>query len=277
MSFCKNLGLRLVSLLLFLIVAGCSEEKAGPNKGDKSRGDDAPARVCKGGSVVIEDLWLTPGPVEGTSGGYATVRIESGESDSLLAVACDIAERVELHEMQSENGETVMQKITTPLYLSKSDPIVLEPGGKHIMLIDLKKELQIGKNVDLSFRWSSGERTTCPGVVSNAPPEKYLRGSEIYISYCAACHGQAGEGQGNIYPPLAGSDFFADKEKTISAIVNGLHGEITVNGKKYNGIMNKLPSIYDNQEAAEVINFTLQQFADSLWQTTKEVVARIRD
>ena len=283
MNFCKSLGIGLVPLFFFLIVAGCSEKEANSNEQSGAQQEEEPARVCKTGSRVIEDLWLTPAPLGGTSGAYGRIRLDSQESDSLVEITCNVAGRVELHDMRSDSGEMAMVKLATPLHLSQEEPLILKPGGKHIMFINLQKEIEVGDSIEIGFRWIGGVETTCIGVVSVNPPERPKKkvesnvGKNIYSRYCAACHGETGEGQGNIFPPLANSDFLRDKEKTISAIVNGLQGEIIVNGKKYNGMMNRLPAIYDNQEAAEVINFTLQKFADSSWQTTAEEVAKIRD
>lgn len=102
-------------------------------------------------------------------------------------------------------------------------------------------------------------------------------GAEQYLAYCAACHRDDGSGIGSIYPPLDGSDFLADRERTIDAIINGLQGPITIDGKEYNGTMPPLPPIYDNETAAAVINYVIDRFGGGSWQTTAEEVAAIRD
>ena len=117
------------------------------------------------------------------------------------------------------------------------------------------------------------DRTAEPagGPVGSGP------GAELYISYCAACHSEDGSGIGSIYPPLAGSEFLQDREQTIGAILNGLQGPITVGEKEYNGTMPPLPPIYDNEQAAAVINYVVERFGGGSWQTTAEEVAAIRE
>lgn len=102
-------------------------------------------------------------------------------------------------------------------------------------------------------------------------------GADVYLSYCAACHKDDGSGIGSIFPPLDGSDFLTDRERTIDAILNGLQGPITIDGKEYNGTMPPLPPMYDDETAAAVINYVVDRFGGGSWQTTAEEVAAIRD
>jgi nitrite reductase (NO-forming) len=63
-------------------------------------------------------------------------------------------------------------------------------------------------------------------------------GPGLYRQYCAACHGQEGRGIPNVFPPLAGSDFLAaQRAQALRAPLEGLRGDLTVNGLKYNGWM----------------------------------------
>jgi mono/diheme cytochrome c family protein len=83
------------------------------------------------------------------------------------------------------------------------------------------------------------------------------RGEEVYNANCITCHLQKGEGLEGTYPPLAKADYIA-KDKTgklvIGAVLNGLEGEITVNGKKYNVMMPPQNYLTDDQ-VADVLNY----------------------
>src|SRR5690606_8855382 len=59
-----------------------------------------------------------------------------------------------------------------------------------------------------------------------------LRGKAVYQGTCSTCHMQDGKGMENVFPPLASSDFMmADIDRSIKAVLQGLTGPITVNGK----------------------------------------------
>ncbi len=63
-------------------------------------------------------------------------------------------------------------------------------------------------------------------------------GKEIYSRNCVSCHMDQGEGLEGIFPPLAKSDYLlANKKRAIQQTLYGANGEMTVNGKVYNGEM----------------------------------------
>jgi mono/diheme cytochrome c family protein len=80
------------------------------------------------------------------------------------------------------------------------------------------------------------------------------RGSEIYADFCVTCHMPSGDGVTSTFPPLAKSDYLMkNREASIKGIKYGQSGEITVNGKKYNGFM--APLGLGDDEIADVMNF----------------------
>lgn len=90
------------------------------------------------------------------------------------------------------------------------------------------------------------------------------RGAKVYKGYCSSCHQANGQGLSTIYPPLAKSDWLKNtpKEKVIEAVVYGLKGPITVNGKKYNGVMNPLPTNFKDEDIAAVITYVYNSWGN---------------
>lgn len=78
-------------------------------------------------------------------------------------------------------------------------------------------------------------------------------GESIYKRTCAQCHMAGGDGIPNVYPPLAKSDYLADKEKTIQQVIKGSSGKLVVNGKEYNNTM--LPQNLNDEEIAAVLTY----------------------
>ena len=83
------------------------------------------------------------------------------------------------------------------------------------------------------------------------------KGQKLYTEYCKTCHQDGGKGLSTVYPPLAGSDYIKSKSKAdiIKAVTGGLKGEITVNGKKFNGVMSPLPAKYTDQDVADILTY----------------------
>lgn len=90
---------------------------------------------------------------------------------------------------------------------------------------------------------------------------KIASGKIVYEKVCQACHQADGNGLPNTFPPLAGSDYLAaDLPRAIGGVVNGLTGEITVNGKKFNQTMPK--STLTDEEIAAAFTFVLNNFGN---------------
>jgi nitrite reductase (NO-forming) len=119
-------------------------------------------------------------------------------------------------------------------------------------------------------------------VAFAAAPEKVdpalSAGEATFAKTCAACHQPNGQGMPNMFPPLAGSDYLASarKETVIGHVLNGLQGEITVNGKTYNGVMPPLGHLPD-YEIAKVLTFVRASWGNKLDAVTADDVARVRN
>jgi mono/diheme cytochrome c family protein len=85
-------------------------------------------------------------------------------------------------------------------------------------------------------------------------------GATIYQRTCVTCHMANGEGIPNTFPPLAKSDYLADKEKTIHQVVKGSSGELIVNGQKYNNTMPPQP--LNDEEVAQVLTYVYSAFGN---------------
>lgn len=104
-------------------------------------------------------------------------------------------------------------------------------------------------------------------VAANSVPEQIKAGKAIFGRSCFACHQAEGQGVPNVFPPLAKSDFLnADPKRAINAVLYGLSGEITVNGKKYNNVMTS--QNLTDEEAANVLTYVYNS-----WGNNKTVVS----
>lgn len=79
-------------------------------------------------------------------------------------------------------------------------------------------------------------------------------GAVDYNKYCASCHMPLGQGDGNRYPPVAGSEWVRDKQKVVEVLVKGLSGPITVRRRQYDGVMPAHDFLTDKQ-MADIITY----------------------
>jgi mono/diheme cytochrome c family protein len=102
--------------------------------------------------------------------------------------------------------------------------------------------------------------------------QSFGRGEDIYTDFCSVCHMPNGKGVPKTFPPLANSDYLANKRvESIKAIKYGLSGEIKVNGETYNMPMTRLG--LSDDEVADVMNYISNSWGNknSILITEKEV------
>ncbi len=97
--------------------------------------------------------------VAGNGAVYMVLMNEGSSDDALLSAKTDIAEIVELHQTKIENDVMKMSPVPN-VPVPAGDSVKLEPGGLHVMLINLKEELVPGKKISLTLNFEkSGPMT----------------------------------------------------------------------------------------------------------------------
>lgn len=115
-----------------------------------------------------------------------------------------------------------------------------------------------------------------PASLSAGERAQFDRGRQVYGQTCFVCHQPNGKGVPGQIPPLAHSDLLMkDKTDAIRGVLQGRNGEVTVNGKKYNGIMIPFGQLSDEQ-IADVITFVRNNWGNSGAGASNEEVNRIR-
>jgi glucose/arabinose dehydrogenase/cytochrome c553 len=104
-----------------------------------------------------------------------------------------------------------------------------------------------------------------------------LEGSILYTTYCASCHQENGKGDNNRFPPLAGSDWvIGEEERLIDIVLNGLQGEIKVNGKSYNGLM-PANNHLDDHAIASILTYIRMNFGNTSVPVNALKVTKVRN
>ena len=103
-----------------------------------------------------------------------------------------------------------------------------------------------------------------------------LKGRILYNTYCASCHQRNGQGDNNLFPPLAASEYVTgDKDCLIDIVLNGRQGIIEVNGKSYNGLMPHNRHL-DDHSIASILTFIRTHFGNDATTVDGPEVAAIR-
>lgn len=122
---------------LAVVVAGCAEDAS----------SDEPR-------IEVEGAWARPSSGAGagvTSAVYMVVR-NRGAADRLTGVEGSAARAVELHRSTLEDGIMRMRRVDSA-DVPAGGELRLEPGGYHIMLIDLLEPLAPGDTVAVTLHF----------------------------------------------------------------------------------------------------------------------------
>lgn len=101
------------------------------------------------------------------------------------------------------------------------------------------------------------------------------RGEELYVSNCVSCHMADGTGVPSVFPPLANADYMMkDPARTVNLILNGMSGEIVVNGVTYSGVMSAYP--FDDQQLADLMNYIQNSWGNKAEMLRAQDIAKMK-
>jgi copper(I)-binding protein len=112
-------------------------------------------------TISVVDSWARPSPQDGGNGAaYAVILNGLDRPIRLVGATTAAAGSVELHETSKEND--VMRMVHHPegFEIGSGEILVLEPGGKHMMLIGLTAPLTAGESATIQLLFEGIEPMT---------------------------------------------------------------------------------------------------------------------
>lgn len=130
-------------IVLLLLIAACGE----PGEG-----------------LVVTDarLGMPTGP---NAALYFTVENHADGADVLESVATEVATSVEVHEtVAGDDGTMGMRPVDAPLEVPADGSLMFEPGGFHLMLVDVER-LDVGDEIEVTLTWQNAGEMTIDAMV----------------------------------------------------------------------------------------------------------------
>lgn len=141
------------------------------------------------GGTSVEGAWARAS-AEGQTTGAIYFEITADAADTLVAasVPASVAGRAEIHEVvpaemgddtgdgEHEMGDgggemaMVMQELEGGLALPAGETVTLEPGGYHVMLLDLTEPLEVGDEIELTLDFATADDATLTVEVAESAP-----------------------------------------------------------------------------------------------------------
>lgn len=98
------------------------------------------------GSLHIDHPWSRATPRGANVGaGYLVIENRGSTVDRFLSLSAEIAGRAEIHEMAVNDGIMRMRQLPKGVEIAPGMSAKFEPGGLHLMFLDLKRPLEKGE------------------------------------------------------------------------------------------------------------------------------------
>lgn len=120
--------------------------------------------------LTIEQPWVKARTTGGMTSAFATLVNDSDESVVLTGTTTEgVAGTTELHEtvLDPNTGSTLMQAMTEPVTIASGQSYTLEPGGEHLMLMDLQCGLHPGEELEIPLQFESGAEQTYAAAIKD--------------------------------------------------------------------------------------------------------------
>jgi len=107
-------------------------------------------------ALTVSDPWVKAGE-EGMTSAFGTLTNDTDRDLVLIGARTEASAHVELHETTDDgSGGMSMQEKEGGFPLAAGEQLVLEPGGHHLMLMDLTAPLLPGDEVELILEFEDG-------------------------------------------------------------------------------------------------------------------------
>ncbi|MEW6288041.1 MAG: copper chaperone PCu(A)C [Chloroflexota bacterium] len=117
--------------------------------------------------IEVRDVWARSS-TQGMNGAvYFVIENHNSQADELIGAASDIAEVVEIHESKME-GDVMMMNQVEAVALEPSAVVEFKPGGYHVMLIRLTRDLKAGDEIEVTLHFKNSPDLTIKAMVKDA-------------------------------------------------------------------------------------------------------------
>lgn len=118
--------------------------------------------------IALSDAWAAESnPAWKIAAAYLTITNRESRPVALTAVSSPDARVVEMHETRTADGMMSMRQVRK-IEIGPGSSVALRPGGSHLMLIDLTRDLRAGDSIGVTLTFDDGSVQHAKIPVKNA-------------------------------------------------------------------------------------------------------------
>ena len=103
--------------------------------------------------LTIEDPWARPGFQGDNSAVYLVISNLTDQGDGLIGASTDAANMTEIHLSKMDAEGTMTMERQDLIGIPSGQKVSLEPGGLHVMLMNLVQDLNVGDKFELTLQF----------------------------------------------------------------------------------------------------------------------------
>ncbi|HTP10754.1 MAG TPA: copper chaperone PCu(A)C [Anaerolineae bacterium] len=146
----KRLAIISVVLMLVVSMAACGTSSS------------------SGNSITVSDAWARPSTMMDHAGAaYMVLQNNGTTEDKLLAVESDVAQTIELHQTTADSGGMMSMSPVSNIPVPANGKTELKPGGFHVMLINLTRELKAGDKIQFTLNFEKAGKVPVTAEVKD--------------------------------------------------------------------------------------------------------------
>ncbi|MFD0971180.1 copper chaperone PCu(A)C [Plantactinospora endophytica] len=115
----------------------------------------APSASSDSATFAVRDPWIKAAD-KGMTAAFGTLVNDTGTEVTITGVSTAVSP-MEVHEMTMKDGRMVMQPKTGGITIKAGGSHVLEPGGDHLMLMDLREPVRAGDELTFTLTFADGK------------------------------------------------------------------------------------------------------------------------
>ena len=120
-------------------------------------------------SIIIKNVWVRPGAKNANSALYFVVQNNGSKADTILGAKSKYAEIVEVHESFKRDNDRMGMRQVKYVALPANSTVKFKPGGFHVMLINLFKDVKAGTSLDATINFKFSGKIKVKAVVRDMP------------------------------------------------------------------------------------------------------------
>lgn len=173
----RRLGAASLALIATLTLAACGnddpENTAEPSSAQSADAPDTHSNEEVG--LTVTGQWVKAAD-SGMTAAFGTIANDSDEPVTITGVDSPASDEMQLHEtVAGDEGTSTMQEKEGGFTIQPGEELNLEPGGNHLMFMDLSCSLLAGDDIDLTLQTEDGH-----GMSFEAPVRDYQGAQENY-------------------------------------------------------------------------------------------------